>query len=164
LHQSEWSDSPACIDELREKVREQREGIALNGQGRESIGDDDGEVAGGGLKLGKGVGVERPAKNRLAEIGSTVGGVGLKLEDRNRGFNEDRQLRVEALREGGKVKQGMYRIARLSMGELEVEHLRRGDAMAGSGQRYSGGSEVAEVETASWDERRHGPGQSSEGS
>jgi hypothetical protein len=108
------------------------------------------------LKLGSGVGVEGPAKNRLAEIASTVGGIGLEPEDRDGGFCEDGELGVEALREGGNVEQSMYSVPRQSVGELEVEHFSCNDAMAGSGQGYAGRSEVAEVETGSWDEMRHG--------
>jgi hypothetical protein len=83
LHQSEWSDSPSCDDELGEKVCEQGNGIALDGQSGEPIGDDDGEIAGVGLKLDNRVGVQAPAKNRLAEIASTVGSVSPELENRN---------------------------------------------------------------------------------
>lgn len=150
LHQSEWSDGPACDEELREKVCEQGNDIALDGQCGEAIGDDDGKVAGGGLQLGSGVRVEGPAKNRLAEIGSPVGGICPELEHRDGGFFEEGELGVEALRERGKVKQSVYGVACPSMGELEVEHFSRGDAMAGGGQGYSGRSEVAEVETGSW--------------
>jgi len=146
-YQSEWRDGPACDEELREKMCEHGNGIALDGQSGEAIGDDDGEIKAGGLKLGNGVKVESPAKHRLAEIGGTVGGVGLKLENRNGGFSEDREFVVEALRERGKVKQGMHGVARLSVGELEIEHFSRGNAMAGSRQGDSGWSEVAEAET-----------------
>jgi hypothetical protein len=116
LHQSERSDGPACDEELREKVYEQGNGIALDGQSGEAIGDDDREFAGGGLKLVNGVGVESPAKNRLAEIGSTVGGAGLELEDRNGGFSEDGELGVETLCERRNVKQSVYDVARLTVG------------------------------------------------
>jgi hypothetical protein len=144
-------------------VRKQRNGIALDRQSGEAIGDDDGEVARAGLKLRNGVVVERPAKNRLAKIGSTVGGVGLERKDRKRCFSKNGEFGAEALREGVKVKHSVYRVARLSVRELEIEHFTRGNAMARRRQRYSGRSETAEVETASWDERRHGLGQFSEG-
>ena len=42
---------------------EQGNGMAFDGESGKAIGDDDGEIAGGGLKLGNGVGVEGPAKN-----------------------------------------------------------------------------------------------------
>lgn len=164
VYQSEWGDGPACGEELREKVCEQGNGIALDGQSGEAVGDDDGEINAGRLKLGNGVRVEGPAKNGLAEIGSTVGGVGLELEDRNGGFREDGEFVVETLREGGKVKQSVYGVARLSVGELEIEHFSRGNAMAGSRQGNSGRSEVAEAETGSWDGMGHGIGQFSEDS
>jgi hypothetical protein len=143
LYQSKRGDGPACDEELREKMCEQGDGVALDGQSREAIGDDDGEISGGELKLGNGVRVEGPAKSRLAEIGGTVGGVGLELEDRNGGFGEDGEFVIEALREGGKVKQSVYGVARLSVGELEIEHSSRSNAMAGSRQGDSGRSEVA---------------------
>ena len=50
----------------------------------------------------------------------------------------------------------MYGVARLSVGELEIEHFRRGNAMAGNRQGDSGRSEIAEAETVSWDEIGHG--------
>ena len=62
---------------------------------------------------------------------------------------------MDPLGERREVKRSMYRVSRLSVRELEVEHFRRGDAMAGSRQGHSGGSEVAEVETASWNEIGH---------
>src|SRR5215831_12833426 len=103
LHQSERANRPACDEELREKVCEQGNGVALDGESGEAIGDDDGEIKAGGLKQGSGVRVEGPAKIGLAEIGSTVGGVGLELEDRNGGIREDGEFVFEALGEGGKV-------------------------------------------------------------
>ena len=134
LHQREWSYSPRRTDKLREKACEQGNGVALDRQSGQAIGDDDGQIAPAGVKLRNGVGVERPAKDRLAQIRSSVGRVGLKLQDGNGGFTEDRQFGMEAVSEGGKMKGSMYRVPRLSMCELEVEHLRRGDAMAGSSQ------------------------------
>jgi hypothetical protein len=50
---------------------------------------------------------------------------------------------VDPLGEASKVEQSMYGVARLSMGELEIENFRRRDAMAGSRQRHSGRSEIA---------------------
>lgn len=164
LHQSEWGNSPPCTEELREKMCKQGNGIAFDRHSRETVCDSYGQVAGAGLNPGNGVGVECPAKNRLAEIGSTVGGVGLKLQDRNRGFSKDGQFGVEALREGMKIKLGMDRVARPSVGELKIKHLRRGDAMAGSGQGYSGRREIAKSETGSWDEIGHRIDQFSDGS
>lgn len=164
LHQSEWGDGPASDEELRKETGEQGNGITFDGESGEAIGDDDGEIKAGGLKLGNGVGGESPAKHRLAEIGSTVGSVGLKLENRNGGFSEDREFVVEALREGGKDKQSVYRVARLRVGELEIEHFTHGDAMPGGRERDSGRSEVAEAGTGLWDEIGHGVGQFSEGS
>jgi len=146
-YQSEWGDGPACDEELREKMCKQRNSIALDGQCGKAIGDDDCEIKAGGLKLGNGVRGECPAKNGLAKIGSTVGGVGLKLENRNGGFSEDGEFVVEAICEGGKVKQSVYGVARLSVGELKIEHFSCGNAMADSGQGDSGRSEVAEAET-----------------
>jgi hypothetical protein len=90
-----------------------------------------------------------PAKTRLAKIDSAVGRVGVELEDRNGGFSEDGELVVKALLEDRKIKRSMDRVSRLSVGELELEHLRRGDAMAGRRQRYSCGSKVAKPETRS---------------
>ena len=120
LYQGEWGDGPACDEELREKVCEQGNGVALDGQSGEAISDGDGEIGsevwGGGLKLGDGVRVEGPAKNRLAEIGSTVGGVGPELDDRNGIVSEDGEFVFEALRERGKVKQSVYGVARPSVG------------------------------------------------
>ncbi|MDT7813892.1 MAG: hypothetical protein QOJ42_3808 [Acidobacteriaceae bacterium] len=153
LHQSEWGDSPPSIQKLREKFCEQGNGMTLNRQSRQAIGDDDGKVAGGRLKLHNGIRVERPAKNRLAEIADTVGGVGLKLQHRNRGFSQNGQFGAEALRKGRKVQHRMDRVARLSMGQLKVKHFTCGDAMACSRQRHPRRREVAEVETASLDER-----------
>jgi hypothetical protein len=57
---------------------------------------------------------------------------------------------VEPLSKGRRVKHSMNRVARLRVRKLEVEHFSRSDAMARRGQRYSGGCEVAEVETPSW--------------
>ena len=53
LHEGDCGDGPACNKELREKVCEQGNGIALDGQSGEAIGDDDREIAGAGSKLGK---------------------------------------------------------------------------------------------------------------
>jgi hypothetical protein len=97
--------------------------------------------------------VESAAKDRLTEIGSTVRRVGLQLQNRDRGFSEDRQFGPQTLREGSKVKWSVYRVACLSVGELKIQHVGRGEAMTGSRQGYSRGCEVTEVETASWNER-----------
>jgi hypothetical protein len=92
LYQSEWGNSPPCTEEIREKACKQGNGIAFDRQSREAVGDSYGQVAGAGLKPSNGVGVEGPAKNRLAKISGTVGGVGLELQDRNRGFSKDGQF------------------------------------------------------------------------
>jgi hypothetical protein len=156
LHQSKWSDSPPCAEKVREKVGEQRNRIALDGQSGKSVGYDDSEVVACGLKLSNRVGVEGSAENRLAKISSTVRGVGSELQDRDGSLTEDGQFGLETLREGRKVKWSVYCIACLSVGELKIQHFSRGDAMAGSGQRDSSGSEVANVKTAGWNERGHG--------
>lgn len=153
LHHGEWANSPTCGKELREKVREQGNSVALDRQCGQAVGDDDGEVGGvvwgGGVKFGKRVRVEGPSKNRLAEIRSTIGGVGLELKDGNGGFSEDREFVVKPLNKGGKVEQGMHSVARLSMGELKAKYLSRRDAMTGRRQRYSGRSEIAQAKPGS---------------
>src|SRR5712672_1407437 len=101
LHQSKWGDSPTRIEKLREKIRKQGNGITLNRQNRETIGDDNGDVARSRLKLRNRVGMEGPAENRLAEVSSAVGGVGLEQQDGNGGFSKDGQFRVKALRKRG---------------------------------------------------------------
>ena len=65
------------------------------------------------MKLHNRIRMERPAKNRLAEISTAIGGVALKLKNRNKGFSKNRQFRAEALRKGRKVQRSMDRIARL---------------------------------------------------
>jgi hypothetical protein len=156
LYQGQWGDGPACREELWEKSCEQRNRVALRGQSGEAISDDEGEVTGGGLKLDSGVGVEGPAKHWLAEIRSTVGSVGPELEHGNCGFSEDWEFGVKTLGEGAKVEKSLYGVACPRVGELEVEHFRRGDAVTSRGEGYSGGSELAEVETRrSWDEIGH---------
>jgi hypothetical protein len=92
----------------------------------------------------------------VAKIGSTIGSVSPKLQDRNRGFSKDGQLGVKALRKRRKVQHGMDRVPRLSVRELKAEHLTRSYALAGHGQRDSGGCEVAKSKPASWDEIGHG--------
>ena len=99
--------------------------------------------------------MKRPAKNRLAKIDSTIGGVGPKLQDRNGGFGEDGQFGVKALRKRRKMQQGMDCVARLSVRKLEAEHLTRREAMAGHGQRDPGWSEVAKSESGVEDEIGH---------
>jgi hypothetical protein len=130
FHHRERSDSPACSDKPRQKIRQQGNGIPFNRQRRQTIGKDDREIARGRLKLRNRVGMERPAKNRLAQIRCTIRGVSPKLQDWNRRFSEDGQFGVKALRKRRKVQPGMDRVARLSVRELEVEHLTRNDALA----------------------------------
>ena len=56
LHQSEWSDGPACGEELRKKMRKQRNGVAFDGESREAIGNDNrASHRSAGLKLRGGV-------------------------------------------------------------------------------------------------------------
>ncbi|MCU1250348.1 MAG: hypothetical protein JWQ49_3377 [Edaphobacter sp.] len=154
LHQANWSDRPPGTEKLREKLCKQRNGMVLNRKRGEAIGDDDGEVAAGDrLKLHYRIGVERPAKHRLAEISTAIGGVAQKLKNRNTGFSKLGEFRAEALRKGRKVQSSMDRVARLSVRKLEIKHFTRGDAMACSRQGHPRGRKVAEIETASWDER-----------
>ena len=159
LHQSKRRESPACVDELGEKPPEQGYDIVFDSQSGETIGNDDNQIAGGRLKPRDGVWMKGPAKTRLAKIDSTVGRACVELEYRNGGFSENGECVVKALLEDWKVKRSMDSVSRLSVGELELEHLRRGDAMAGRRQRYSCGSKVTKPETRSRDEIGHGIGQ-----
>ena len=45
LDEGEGREGPVCGEELREKVGEQGDGVALDGEGGEAVGDDDGEIA-----------------------------------------------------------------------------------------------------------------------
>jgi hypothetical protein len=155
LHQANWGNRPPCTEKLREKMGKQRNGMTLNRQGGQAIGDDDRKVTGGVLKLHNRIGVERPAKHRLAEISGAIRSVALKLKNRNRAFSKHGEFSAKALRKGRKVQHRMDRVARLSVRKLEIKHFARGDAMAGSRQRHSRRRVVAEVETASADERGH---------
>ena len=145
LNEGEGGKGPVGSDELREKVREERDGVALDGECGEAVGDDDGEIAGCGVEERSRFGVEGSAEVGVAEVGGAVGGVGLELEDGNVGIAEDRELRVEALREAGEMERGVDGITGLSMSQLEGEELRGDDAMACGGERDAGGSVIAEV-------------------
>jgi hypothetical protein len=93
LDQGERSDSPPGTEQPRKKLCEQRDGIALDSQRGEAIRNDNGKITGAALKLRNGVGVESSSKDRLTQIASTIGGVGLKLQNRNRGFSKNGQFR-----------------------------------------------------------------------
>ena len=70
-------DGPVCGEELREQFGEQRDGVALDGEGGEAVGDDDGEVA---VALGLRVAMRRVGGlvQSAAEIGAVqVGWCGL---------------------------------------------------------------------------------------
>jgi hypothetical protein len=55
LHQSNWGDRPSGTEELKQKLRKQWNGMTLNCQSGEAIRDDDGKIAGAGLKLHNGI-------------------------------------------------------------------------------------------------------------
>lgn len=83
LNHREWSYGPGVGEQLRQQMGEHRDGIALNGESRESVGDDNGQVAGGWAKQGNGVGMNSAAQIRLTKISGAIRRVTSQLENLN---------------------------------------------------------------------------------
>ena len=60
---------------------EHGDGVTLDGQSGESVGDGDGKVTGGGSELGDGLWMEGATQIRLAKVSGSVGCVTSQLEN-----------------------------------------------------------------------------------
>jgi hypothetical protein len=81
LNKRQRRDAPGIREKFREQLGEHGDGVALNGQSRQSVGDRNGEIVRSRAKQGGGVGVEGPAEIRPAEIGGAIRCVTSQLED-----------------------------------------------------------------------------------
>ncbi|MNZ83974.1 hypothetical protein D3C78_1027180 [compost metagenome] len=104
--------------------------MALHRQRRQAVGDDDGQVGAAAMgsrvlaQLRGRIGMQAPAEVGALQVGVAVPGGAVQVQ-------AVETERAERLGQRGDIERGMHGVARLGVGELEVEL--RGGRQAGAG-------------------------------